>query len=309
MEAQKLFKKSSTKTLKRKILKDNETKGMFFGLIGVMAFGLTLPMTKILIPYLDPIFIGLGRSSVATVFAIFILLKFSDTIPNKKQFLQLFFIAIGIVIGFPIFSAIAMQTVPASHGAIVIGILPLATAIAGVLITKERPSVAFWVVGLVGSLLVITYALLQGGGSLHKADFALFIAILTASFGYSMGGKLSKELGGWQVICWALVVSFPFIIIPTINYAPDNLAGIPISAYFSFIYLALISQLFGFFAWNKGLALGGIARVSQIQLLQTFITLIASVLILNEHIDMQMIIFTVLVVSSVWIGKKMPIKV
>ena len=200
-----------------------------------------------------------------------------------------------------------MEYVPASHGAIVVGILPLATAVSGAIVSKEKPSLSFWVVSLIGTILVISYTLLQSGGSLHKADLALFIAIISVSIGYAIGGKLSKELGGWQVICWALVISFPFIIVPTINHAPDNLFDFPISVYLSFLYLALISQLFGFFVWYKGLAMGGIVRVSQIQLLQTFITLGASIILLNEKLDLQMIIFALLVVGIVWIGKKMPI--
>jgi drug/metabolite transporter (DMT)-like permease len=280
---------------------------MLFGLLGVIAFGLTLPMTKIVIPYLDPIFVGLGRSTLASIIAVIILLKFTNSIPTKKQFIQLFIIALGVVIGFPIFTSIAMQSVPASHGAIVVGILPLATAITGAIIAKERASLSFWIISLIGTILVLSYTLLQSGGSFHKADLALFLAVISVSIGYAMGGKLSKELGGWQVICWALVISFPFIIVPTINYAPDNLFNFPISVYLSFLYLALISQLFGFFVWYKGLAMGGIVRVSQIQLLQTFITLGASIILLNEKLDLQMIIFALLVVGIVWIGKKMPI--
>jgi len=287
---------------------NTETKGMLFGLFGVIAFGLTLPMTKIIVPYLDPIFIGLGRSAFATIIAVALLLKFTNTIPNKRQMIQLAIIAIGVIIGFPIFTTIAMQSVPASHGAIVVGILPLATAIAGAIIAKEKPSFTFWLVSLIGTALVVGYTLLQGNGSFHEADSALFIAVISVSIGYAVGGKLAKELGGWQVICWALVISFPFIIIPTINYAPENLFDFSLSTYLGFLYLTVISQLFGFFLWYKGLAMAGIVRVSQIQLVQTFITIIASVILLNEVIDIQMIIFAILVVSSVWIGKKMPIK-
>ena len=228
---------------------NTETKGMLFGLFGVMAFGLTLPMTKIIVPYLDPIFIGLGRSAFATIIAVALLLKFTNSIPNKKQIFQLAIIALGVVIGFPIFTTIAMQSVPASHGAIVVGILPLATAIAGAIISKEKPSLSFWLVSFIGTALVVGYTLLQGGGSFHKADFALFIAVISVSIGYAIGGRLSKELGGWQVISWALVISFPFIIIPTINYAPQNLFDLPLSTYLGFLYLTLMSQLFGFFLW------------------------------------------------------------
>jgi len=285
----------------------NETKGMWLGLLGVTAFGLTLPATKIAIPYLDPIFIGLGRAVFATMFAVIFIIVFRVKIPSRKQFVLLFIVALGVVIGFPVFSSLAMLYVPASHGGVVAGVLPLMTAMVGVVIGKERPSIAFWAVSLLGSLLVVFYALLQGSGSLHIADFALLAVVISAAVGYAIGAKLSKDLGGWQVICWALVIAFPFIILPTINYAPDSFTDLPLSTYMSFLYLALISQLIAFFAWYKGLAMGGIARVSQIQLVQPFVTIFASVLFLTEVIDLETIAFALLIVSTVWVGKKMPI--
>jgi len=281
---------------------------MLLGIMGVSAFGLTLPATRIVIPYLDPIFIGLGRAVVASIFAAIFLLCFRQAIPNRSQIYQLLIVALGVVVGFPVFSSWAMMYVPASHGGVVLGILPLATALVGVLIGNERPSIAFWVVGILGGGLVILYSLLQDSGGIHIADLALFGAVLSAAIGYAVGARLSKDIGGWQVICWALVLACPFIIVPTINYAPETLSNISLIAYASFLYLALVSQLFAFFVWYKGLALGGIARVSQTQLLQPFITLFASVLFLGEVIDIETIIFVILIVSCVWIGKQMPIR-
>jgi drug/metabolite transporter (DMT)-like permease len=286
----------------------NETKGMILGLIGVSAFGLTLPATRVVIPYLDPVFIGLGRAVLAAVFAAMFLLWFRQKIPNKKQIYQLSIVALGVVVGFPIFSSWAMQYVPASHGGVVLGILPLATALVGVLIGNERPSFSFWLVSVIGSGFVVLYALSQGAGGVQVADIALLGAILSAAIGYAVGARLSKDIGGWQVICWALVLAFPFILVPTISYAPESLSDMPVSGYVSFLYLALVSQLFAFFAWYKGLALGGIARVSQAQLLQPFVTLFASVLFLGELIDIETMVFVFLVVSSVWLGKRMPIR-
>jgi len=286
----------------------NETKGMLLGLVGVSAFGLTLPATRIVVPYLDPIFIGLGRAVLAAVFAALFLFWFRQTIPTKKQIYQLFIVALGVVIGFPVFSSWAMQYVPASHGGVVLGILPLATALVGVLIGNERPSFSFWIVSIIGGGFVVLYALYQGSGGVQLADVALLGAILSAAVGYAVGAKLSKDIGGWQVICWALVLAFPFILAPTISYAPESLSNIPVMGYASFLYLALVSQLFAFFVWYKGLALGGIARVSQTQLLQPFITLFASVLFLGEVIDIETMVFVFLVVSSVWLGKRMPIR-
>ncbi len=286
----------------------NETRGMLLGLIGVSAFGLTLPATRVVVPYLDPIFIGLGRAVLATLFAVIILFWFRLEIPNRKQIFQLCIVALGVVVGFPVFSSWAMLYVPASHGGVVLAVLPLATALVGVFIGNERPSPSFWLVSIIGSGLVVLYALSQGSGGIQKADIALLGAIFSAAIGYAVGAKLSKDMDGWQVICWALILAFPFIIVPTIHYAPESLSNIPIKGYVSFIYLALVSQLFAFFVWYKGLALGGIARVSQTQLLQPFITLFASALFLGEVIDIETMVFVFLVVISVWLGKRMPIK-
>jgi len=286
----------------------NETRGMLLGLIGVSAFGLTLPATRVIIPYLDPVFIGLGRAVLAASIAAILLFWFRQKIPNKKQIYQLLIVALGVVVGFPVFSSWAMQYVSASHGGVMLGILPLATAVVGVFIGTERPSFSFWLISVLGSCLVVSYALIQGSGGIHIADLALLGAIISAAIGYAVGAKLSKDIGGWQVICWALVLSFPFIIIPAINYAPESLSNISVMGYASFLYLALVSQLFAFFVWYKGLALGGIARVSQVQLLQPFITLFASVLFLEEVIDIETMVFVFLVVSSVWVGKRIPIR-
>jgi drug/metabolite transporter (DMT)-like permease len=284
-----------------------ETKGMLLGLAGVGAFGLTLPATRMVIPYADPIFIGLGRAVVAALLAAGLLFSFCDKIPNLKQAAQLLIVSLGVVVGFPVFSSWAMQYVPASHGGVVLGVLPLVTAGVGAAIANERPSVAFWLVSVSGSGLVVAYALLQGSGSIQLADAALAAAVVCAAIGYAVGARLSRDIGGWQVICWALVLAFPFIVGPAVWYAPASLSGISTAAYASFMYLALVSQLLAFFVWYKGLAMGGIARVSQTQLLQPFVTLFASAMMLGEVIDVETGVFVVLVASSVWAGKRMPI--
>jgi len=286
----------------------DESKGMFLGLVGVVSFGLTLPATRFIIPYFEPVFIGLGRAVIASFVAALLLIATKQTRPSRNQFYQLLGVASGVVVGFPILSAWAMQTVPASHGGVVLGVLPLATAIVGSVVSKEKPSVAFWICGIVGSAVVIAYSLLQGVGEFQTGDFFLLGAIVSAATGYALGGKLSKEIGGWQVICWALVISFPFIIVPAWLEAPQDAVGsLPLNVILSFLYLALVSQLFGFFFWNKGLALGGVARVSQTQLLQPIVTLLASALLINETINVQTIVFATLVIVTVAIGNKMPI--
>ena len=286
----------------------DESKGMFLGLVGVVSFGLTLPATRLIVPYFEPVFIGLGRAVIASFVAALLLIATKQTRPNRNQFYQLLGVASGVVVGFPTLSAWAMQTVPASHGGVVLGVLPLATAIVGSVVSNEKPSVAFWICGIVGSAFVIAYSLLQGVGEFQTGDFFLLGAIVSAATGYALGGKLAKEIGGWQVICWALVISFPFIIVPAWLEAPQNAVGsLPLNVILSFLYLALVSQLFGFFFWYKGLALGGVARVSQTQLLQPIVTLVASAFLINETINVQTIVFATLVIVTVAIGKKMPI--
>lgn len=285
----------------------NENKGMLLGFIAVCAFGLTLPATRVAVSYFDPIFIGLGRASLAAVVAAILLLIFKVKIPTKRQLVKLAFVAAGVVIGFPVLTSIAMQTLPASHGGVVLGVLPLATAAVGAVVAHERPSLGFWLVGLIGSCLVVTFALTDGVGGIQFADLILLAAIFAAAVGYAVGATLVQELGGWQVICWALVLVFPLNILPAINAAPDEFPAIPMQGWLSFLYLTLISQLCGFFVWYKGLDLGGIARVSQVQLLQPFITLFAAVMLLGESINMMTMVFVLLVVATVWLGKKMPI--
>lgn len=281
----------------------NEKKGMLLGLFAIGAFGLTLPATRVLLAYMDPLFIGLGRAVFAALCAGFLLLWFRQKIPNPAQLQQLLLVSLGVVVGFPVLSSWAMQYVPASHGGVVLGIVPLATAAAGALIANERPSFCFWLVGVTGGGLVIWFSLIHGGGHVHMADLALLAATLSAAVGYAVGARLAKVIGGWQVICWALVLALPVALAPAVHRAPEAWADLPLIAYVCFLYLALVSQLLAFFIWYGALALGGIARVSQVQLLQPFVTVLASVLLLRESVDVVTLVFVLLVACIVWIGK------
>ncbi len=283
----------------------NETKGMLLGLCGVIAFSLTLPFTRAIIHVFDPLFIASGRVILATLAAI-AWLKFTQSpIPNKSQWKKIIVVASGITFGFPIFTSIAMKSLPASHGGVVLGLLPMATAIFGALIYHERPSIAFWATCLIGSALVVVYSLLQGGGHLQQADIALLIAVVSVSISYAVGATLSRELGGLQVVSWALVISSPILLVVAIATSPIEFATIKFTHWLSLIYLALVSQWLSFLFWYKGLAIGGIARVSQIQLLQPFITIFASVVIVGEWLDTRTILFASLVVVVVALGRRL----
>lgn len=285
-----------------------ETKGMAYGFVGVLVFSLTLPATRAAVAFLDPVFVGLGRSVAAAVLAAVILLLTRQRFPSRPQIKSLILVAAGVVVGFPLLSAWAMTRVPASHGAIMLGILPLATALAGALRAGDRPSLGFWMAGMAGSALVVAFALGSGAGRLQVADFALLGAVFAAAFGYAEGARLSRSLDGWRVICWALVLAAPFLAFPVVIVALAHGLSAPPAAWLSFGYVSLMSQFLGFFVWYKGLALGGVARVSQLQLLQPFLTVLASALLLGEKITATMLIFALAVVATVAIGKRMAIR-
>ena len=282
--------------------------GMMLGFWGVVLFSLTLPVNRLIISFFDPVFIGLGRSVVAALVAIPILIFFKQPFPNKSQITLLLLTAIGVITGFPVLTALAMQTVPASHGSVVIGLLPLLTAVIAVIISDERPVIGFWIAAIVGAALVVVYSLLQGGMELHMGDIYLVAASFLGAFGYALGGKIAKEMGGWQVICWVNVLGLPVTLIGSWLLMPKSFTEIPAFAWTGFFYLALASQLFGFFLWYKGLAIGGIARVSQTQLLQPFLSIIAAIVLLNEKVELRTYLFALAVVVAIAVTRKMQIK-
>ena len=285
-----------------------ETKGMWLGAVGVAIFSLTLPFTRLAVAELNPVFIALGRAVVAAVAAGLLLWWLRAPRPDRTQWRALAITALGVVIGFPVFSSIAMRSVPASHGAIVVGILPLVTALFGALRFGERPSVVFWIAALAGSALVVGFALWRGDGTLHWGDIALFAATVAAAMGYAEGGRLSQTMGGQQVISWALVLSMPLLLPLTLWLGWHYGTTASARAWLGFGYVSVFSMFIGFFFWYKGLALGGIARVGQVQLLQPFLTLAGAVLILGEPLEVSSILFALAILTVVAIGRRMGIR-
>lgn len=285
-----------------------ESRGMWLGLTGVAIFSLTLPFTKMAVAELNPVLVALGRAVVAAIGSAILLLWIGAPRPTRIQIRALLVTALGVVVGFPVFSSVAMRYVPASHGAVVIGILPLATALFGALRFGERPSAGFWLAALAGSGIVIGFALWQGGGEFHAADLALFAAVVAAAMGYAEGARLSQAMGGQQVISWALVLSMPLLLPLTIWLGWKYGVNASPRAWIGFGYVSLFSMFIGFFFWYKGLALGGIARVGQVQLLQPFLTLVGAALILGETLDMRNVLFAFAVIAVVAIGRRMTIK-
>jgi drug/metabolite transporter (DMT)-like permease len=277
--------------------------GLAWGLVGVTAFAVTLPATRVAVAALDPVFVGLGRAVVAGVLAAIALAATRSPWPPRALWPGLARVAFGVVIGFPLLSAWAMRHVPASHGAVVVGLLPLATAAAGAWLAHERPSRRFWLCAALGSAVVVAFALWRGGGALHVADLLLIGAIGAAAIGYAEGARLTRVLGGWQVISWALVISAPFLAIPA-AYASAGATTAPASAWLGFAYVSVVSMYLGFFAWYRALARGGIAAVGQIQLLQPFLTLLFSAVLLGERLEASMFVAAAAVIATIAVGRR-----
>jgi drug/metabolite transporter (DMT)-like permease len=280
-----------------------ETIGLLLGLVGVAIFGGTLPATRVAVEVFSPSFVACGRAALASVAAGFLLLLLRKPFP-RKDVVALFAAGVLLVFGFPIFSSIAMQTVPASHGGVVLGILPLATSVFAALFMGERPSPLFWMFGVLGAFLVVAFAIGDNGMVLTAGDLWLFAAAISASLGYVISGKLSQRMPGWEVICWSLVTTAPISVpVSIFIFDPAYWHASPAETV-AFFYLSFFYILLGFFAWNIGLGMGGIARVSQVQLLQSFFTLAFSALLLGETIGPRTAIFALLVVGVVVLGRR-----
>jgi drug/metabolite transporter (DMT)-like permease len=281
-----------------------ELMGFVYGFLGVLVFSLTLPATRVAVSGFDPIFVGLGRAIVAAGLSLILLVATRQTIPPLRFLPKFGIVVAGVVIGFPLLSAIAMRDAPASYGAVITGLLPLSTALCGVWRAGERPSLSFWIFAGIGSTLVIGFALLSGSGSIRLADLALLGAVAAAGLGYAEGAVLSRTFGSWQVICWALILSTPVLLPIVLQHTPSNFSSISFNAVLGFLYVSVFSMFLGFFAWYRGLSLGGVARVGQVQLLQPFLTIMASVVLLGEHLTMTTLFFAAGVIVCVALGKR-----
>ena len=279
-------------------------RGLLFGLIGVACFSLTLPATRIAVAGLDPVFVGLGRAVVAAFLAGCTLVTLRARWPGRAVLPGLAMVGAGVVVGFPLFTAWAMRHVPASHGAVVIGLLPLATALAGAWLAHERPTPVFWLCSVAGSAVVVVFAVWQGGGAPQLADGLLLVAVAAAAVGYAEGGRLARSLPGWQVISWALVISAPAMLTVTLVATGGTVPVATPAAWAGFAYVSVISMFVGFFAWYRGLALGGIAVVGQTQLLQPFLTLFASALWLDETLEPATFVAAGLVIVAIAVGRR-----
>ncbi len=290
-------------------------KGLWLGLLGIVIFAITLPATRLAVgspdaPQMSGVFIAMGRAVVATGLSAVFLFATRAPLPRRRDGWPLAVTALGVVLGFPLFTSIAMRHVEAVHASVIVGVLPLATAAVGALLHRQRPSAGFWLCAGVGSALVVLFAMLRAGApggslSIQLADLLLLAAMLCAAVGYGYGARLSQHMRAEHVICWALLLSLPV----TLPLAALSWPAGPVkaSAWGGFAYVAVFSMWLGFFAWYRGLALGGTVRVSQVQLVQPFLSMLFAVPLLGERLDAVTVGFGLAVIATVFVGKKMPV--
>jgi drug/metabolite transporter (DMT)-like permease len=283
------------------------TRGLLLGVAGVVMFALSIPMTRLAggsaaAPQLDPAFVAFGRAAVAGLLSVAYLLLTGARRPRGREWGLLAFTAAGVVFGWPLLLGFAVRHVDAVHASVVSGVLPLATAVIGALALRQRPSLGFWACALAGLALVVGFAAWRGAGGLEMADGLLLGAVVCASAGYVSGARLSTSFSAEQVICWVLVISLPITVPLAVLTRPT--APVAASAWMGFAYVSLVSMWIGFFAWYRGLALGGTLRVSQVQVMQPFLSMLFAVPLLGEQLDAMTVVFAAAVLAVVWVGKR-----
>lgn len=290
--------------------KRDETRGMLLGLAAVAMFSLTLPLTRIAVTELDPLFVALGRALGAALLTGLWLLWKRPPLPARADLLPLGVVVAGCIVGFPLLTSIAMRTLPASHGAVLVGVLPLCTALYAAVRGYEHPSRGFWGMAVLGSGLVVAFALSQGGGHLAPADLLVFAAVVAAAAGYAEGGRLSRRMGGQEVISWALVLgALPCALLLGLLDADQfgRLGAVSARVWLAFAYVTLVSMGIAFFFWYHALAIGGMARVGQVQLLQPFLSMLGAAVLLGEPLTLVNCGFALAVIGVVAAGRKMQV--
>lgn len=284
----------------------NASRGLLLGLSGVLIFAATLPMTKLAMDggHLNAWFAWAGRTVLGAIAGIAYLLLRGRGLPPRAAWWPIAGACAGIVFGWPLLNTIALQYTQASHAAVVNGILPLATAVIGATFSRERLSARFWICAVLGSAVVSTYAWFHGGGDFGRVDILLLLGVVLGGFGYACGAVATRYVSGPEVITWALILALPINAVIAWQTAPTDIGSVSATSWAAFAYLGLMSQWIGFFFWYRGLALGGIAKVSQVQLVQLFCTLTFSALLLGEAIELSMIAVAVLTVTIVAVGRK-----
>jgi drug/metabolite transporter (DMT)-like permease len=278
---------------------DKVTAGWGSGLLGVIIFSGSLPATRVAVADFSPLFLTSARALIAGLLGAILLLGLRQARPARSDILSLAVVAIGVVVGFPLLTAFALQYIDAAHSIVFIGLLPLATAIFGVVRGGERPRPAFWLFSVLGAGTVASFAISRSSGGTFGGDLLMIAAILLCGLGYAEGAVLSRRLGGWQVISWSLLLALPVMALVTLLTLPQSWNSIGVPAWIGLAYVSIFSMLVGFIFWYRGLALGGIASVGQLQLLQPFFGLMLAAALLHEAVAWTMVAASAMVVLCV----------
>ncbi|WP_455874588.1 DMT family transporter [Rhizobium yanglingense] len=282
----------------------DRTGGWINGFLGVLIFSGSLPATRVAVANFDPLFLTVARAAIAGILALCLLLAFREKRPARADLFSLLVVSLGVVIGFPLLTAFALKHITSAHSTVFIGLLPLATAVFGVLRGDERPRPVFWLFSCLGSAIVAGFALMREDAASSVGDLLMLAAIIVCGLGYAEGGRLSRKLGGWQVISWALVLSLPVMFMLSLVVMPPSFPDAASTSWIGLAYVSLFSMLIGFIFWYRGLALGGIAAVGQLQLLQPFFSLALAAVLLHEKVSLSMFAVTLAVVACVAGAKK-----
>jgi drug/metabolite transporter (DMT)-like permease len=278
--------------------------GLVLGIIGVGAFSFSLPATKLAVEQLDPWFVAFARAAVAAALAVVYLAAVRARLPRRDQLPALALVAGGVVVGFPLFTSLALTVSDSAHGAVVIALLPAATALAAVLLAGERPGIVFWCAALAGLAVVVAFTLAESGGGFTVADGFLLAATAACAVGYAQGGVLSRELGGARTISWALVLSAPLTLPVALILTATTEPAAGAASWAGFAYVSAVSMFLGFFAWYAALARGGVARIGQVQLTQPLLTLGWSALALGERVGSGTLLAALAVLASVVVTQR-----
>lgn len=269
-------------------------------------FAATLPATRLAVIGFNPFFLTTARAALAGFTGFIVIIATKRRLPPRSLWLELFVAAFFTVLCFPLFAALAMVTLPAAHGGIVLGVLPLATAAAAVIFAHERPSIGFWLASAIGAIIVLTYVSRQSGGKGYSiGDLFLLGAVVSGAMGYTLSGRLTAQMPGWEVISWQVAIFLPLAFLATLTMWPVDITSAPLSSWVGLGYVSLVSQYTAFFVFNAALAMGGIARVGQIMLLQPFVIVGLAAPVNNEPIHVETIVFAAAVVATLLIGQRM----
>jgi drug/metabolite transporter (DMT)-like permease len=286
-------------------MRTNERLGIALGCAGVLLFGGTLPATRLAVTGFDPLFLTAARATIAGCAGLITLFLLRRPLPPQKLWRELLITGVCTIIGFPVLMALAMTSVPASHGGVVLGIMPLATAAAAALIQHERPSIGFWAASAAGAAIVLVFVLQDGGNARFAlGDLYLLGTVVCGAFGYTLSGRLSLRMPGWEVICWQVAGFLPFSALAAITLWPQSFASVGVGALAGLAYVSLVSQFFAFFVFNAAMALGGVARIGQLMLLQPFVIVALAAPVNGEPVRLTTFLYAAAVVATVIVGQR-----